>query len=359
MNKHKPVPNQRLSPRVTLDGAAGVVRKVFKNKSEFRRERRNRRHLAAQGCPFVPPIVLIDDAQETIYTRYCGAKPIAWTAELERRVDDWMQLLHTRYHMSWNPGPLKLPYKLGLEDVSLLEGQLYILNWSSSRWSILPTVTQSGAIQDPLVVAECKQYYDEQVEAAKAPDIVPGVYLNQPKQINPPSGNTSLTPSGVPMVPSFSPVQWLAADGTALTSKQMIARGAQRLQGGMHSKGVWLLPGRKVVEKRYGTGAARFNRMQMELKILTRLRNCDFVPKVIAFDPKERIVWMTYCGADAKESLQKRATVHRLLTILRDKYGVYRRENVGKRFQTLIKNVTQDGDKTYIIDFGSNNWAIK
>ena len=154
-------------------------------------------------------------------------------------------------------------------------------------------------------------------------------------------------------------VRWVDKQGKPLPDKTMEAFGAKKLTGGWHSESVWLLPDGKTVEKRYGDGDDRLERMRIEVKILERLKDCDFVPKLLDVDRKNRIVRMTYCGTKAEETIRLRKILHKLLKTLEDKYGVYRPTNVGKRFYQLQGNVTTDGNKFYIIDFGSDHWQIR
>ena len=156
-------------------------------------------------------------------------------------------------------------------------------------------------------------------------------------------------------------VRWVDKEGNPLPEKSMLHFGAKRLTGGWNSLSVWLLPDGKTVEKRYGPGVDRKERMEMEIKILERLKDCEFVPKLLDVDRKHRIVRMTYCGTKVKESLRLRKILNQLLRTLEDKYGVYRKSNVGRRFYQLVdvRNVTSDGNRIYIIDFGSDNWLMK
>lgn len=155
--------------------------------------------------------------------------------------------------------------------------------------------------------------------------------------------------------------RWVDAAGRPLSDERMAALGAKKLTGGWHSSAVWLLPG-NVVEKRYGTDAERAHRMEIEVDILTRLADCDFVPKLLDVDRVNKIVRMTYCGKKAPESNEMRKQLHRQMKVLEEKYGVYRKANVGKKMYMLgcNRNVTMDDTgKLFIIDFGSDNWHIK
>jgi len=156
-------------------------------------------------------------------------------------------------------------------------------------------------------------------------------------------------------------VRWVDKHGQPLTDRQMKRMGAQKLKGGLHASSVWLLPGNNVVEKRYGQGDQLKRLMDIEIKVLTHLKDCDFVPKLLDVDEENRIIRMTYCGHKVKESLELRKTLHRLLRVLEEKHGVYRRSNVGKRIYQLGTNLnaTTDGKRIYIVDFGSEEWRIK
>jgi len=159
--------------------------------------------------------------------------------------------------------------------------------------------------------------------------------------------------------------RWLTKHGHPLPDDQMIFNGAKKMTGGWqwHSNGVWVLPSVStknglMVEKR--CGAVRDERFEIEIKILTLLKDCPFVPKLLHVDKKNRILKLSYCGGAPTESIEKRLQLDRYLRILEEKYGVYRTENIGKKLYSVQNNnVTQEGDKLYIIDFGSKNWHIK
>jgi predicted Ser/Thr protein kinase len=163
--------------------------------------------------------------------------------------------------------------------------------------------------------------------------------------------------------------RWVDGQGNPLSDKQMEQYGAQRLRGGLHSQAVWLLPaqpdapkGAQIVEKRYGLAKNADGRFDIEVKILTKLKDCDFVPKLLDVDKKNRIVRMSYCGTKPKESLKLRKTIHQLLKTLEDKYGVYRKENLGKKHYQLGSdaNATTDGHKIFLIDFGNpRSWQLR
>lgn len=155
--------------------------------------------------------------------------------------------------------------------------------------------------------------------------------------------------------------RWVDLSGAPLSDERMESLGAKKLVGGWHSSAVWLLPG-DVVEKRYGNHAERVKRMEIEIQLLTRLADCDFVPKILDIDRSNKIIRMTYCGKPAVESVHLRTTVSTLMKTLEEKWGVYRKDNIGKKAYRLgcNRNVTiDDKGKIFIIDFGSDHWFVK
>jgi len=144
-----------------------------------------------------------------------------------------------------------------------------------------------------------------------------------------------------------------------MTDSQLKAAGGKRLHGGWHSDSVWLLPG-NIIQKKYGSGKTRLVRMEIEIKILGILKDCDFVPKIYETDLQERIVWMTYCGEKVPKTLESKTEIERLMKILDEKYGIYRVSGFsGKPVVVMIGNATKLGDRIFLIDFASLNWKIR
>lgn len=160
-------------------------------------------------------------------------------------------------------------------------------------------------------------------------------------------------------------VRWGDKNGKPLSEDVMIKLGARRLKGGIHAESVWLVPvggDKQIVEKRYGTNQDGRQRYDMEVKILTRLKDCDFVPKLLHADPEHAIIRMSYCGKRPKHSLELRKQCDKLLRTLETKYGLYRKANIGKKRYQLVTmgNLTVDKTgKLYLIDFASDHWLIK
>jgi predicted Ser/Thr protein kinase len=160
-------------------------------------------------------------------------------------------------------------------------------------------------------------------------------------------------------------VVWADKHGKPLSEDVMKQLGAKRLQGGIHAETVLLVPlggGKQVVEKRYGTDADGRERFEMEARILTRLKNCDFVPKLLHADKKNAIIRMSYCGTRPQQSHQLRKQCDKLLRTLEVRYGLYRKSNIGKKRYQLgtMGNLTVDHTgKLYLIDFASDHWHIK
>lgn len=120
-----------------------------------------------------------------------------------------------------------------------------------------------------------------------------------------------------------------------------------------------------TIEKKYDMRLPdAHSNFAIELKILKRLHNCRFVPKLLDYNKNTLSLKMTYCGPTLKVSTRQHdKAIHDRLYALDRLWGVYRPKNEGKKKLILSKidNATVDNTNgfIYLIDFGSDGWKIR
>jgi hypothetical protein len=156
--------------------------------------------------------------------------------------------------------------------------------------------------------------------------------------------------------------QWHDRYGRDLHASKMQAAGALALPRGWHTEEVWLLPG-GVVQKRFGARTdGRRDRFDREAAILARLADCEFVPRLLLADRTNLTLYTTYCGAPCHESRDRRAAVRDMLAQLERNFGVFRSDNVGKKFPGVPdSNILRDPVRGlhYLVGFGGPEWRTK
>lgn len=156
--------------------------------------------------------------------------------------------------------------------------------------------------------------------------------------------------------------RWVDRYGVDLPAQRMQADGATSLSRGWHTDDVWLLPG-GIVQKRLGTRTqGRVARLRREVEILLALAACPFVPKILHVDIKNATLYTTFCGKASCASADRRDKVRGFLRELDSVYGVYRTDNVGKRFPTVPdSNILRDeiSGAFFLVGFGGEEWRLK
>lgn len=124
--------------------------------------------------------------------------------------------------------------------------------------------------------------------------------------------------------------------------------------GGHQSQKVRLLEGSQVVAKHFDrlnpTHVAAY---ELELHNLARVRGCSFVPKLLAADPVELVIYTNFCGdRPSKYTKQMKADVKKKLAILRSHFKLGR--NFVSRPDGLPKlaNLTVLNGNVTLIDMG-------
>ena len=149
----------------------------------------------------------------------------------------------------------------------------------------------------------------------------------------------------------------------------------KKLTGGHHAEAVYLLAptkltdnGENVVRKHYKMNHKKSEKQfKRELKIMKHLTNkkCTFTPKLLSYNEKKGILWMSYCGENLIDSQENRKKVFDLNMKLKNEYQL-----IWKYFPSLqdflakkskhniIHNVTKKGDQIFLIDFGNSHWQL-
>lgn len=120
--------------------STGVVEKRYdprrpRHVSRFHKEVALLRHL--QGCPFVPTLVAVDADRLMFKVSYCGT-PAPDTPDTRAVIDKVLRAIERDFGVvrRQNLGkPKNNPHELGtLSNATVLNGQLYIVDWGSSQW---------------------------------------------------------------------------------------------------------------------------------------------------------------------------------------------------------------------------------
>jgi RIO-like serine/threonine protein kinase len=83
-----------------------------------------------------------------------------------------------------------------------------------------------------------------------------------------------------------------------------------------------------------------------EVRQLSRLADCPFVPKLLSVENDSLTIWMTYCGKPIKDRSRYSKTVKKYTDQLRNKWGLYHND-------LKTGNICVDeGGQLYFIDLG-------
>lgn len=129
-------------------------------------------------------------------------------------------------------------------------------------------------------------------------------------------------------------------------------RPVKAFSGGRQSKSVQLLEN-GLIAKQYDASKKHAEKMKAELKNLKRVETCDFVPKLIALDEKERILYLSNCGRRPKrytKSLVKE--VKKKVYILKHKYNMTRSFANGGGLPRLANVAVDTKGRVNLVDVG-------
>jgi hypothetical protein len=134
-------------------------------------------------------------------------------------------------------------------------------------------------------------------------------------------------------------------------------------KGGLGARrGAWRRSREKdfVVKKVYNVQKrVERKRFNLEIKHLTHLHACNFVPKLLANDSTKGEIYMTYCGKRTPDTYRNRARTQSLVERLYRKWGMTRYSWTRPRFHITLQNTaTSHKGKLFLLDFGSSHWRI-
>jgi hypothetical protein len=138
-------------------------------------------------------------------------------------------------------------------------------------------------------------------------------------------------------------------------------RSIRRFGGGRQSKEVCLLEGSKVVAKRFDRNDKKqVKAFHKEVRNFQHVKDCPFVPKLLAADPEQLVLYTDYCGerpAEYTKELKKQ--VREKVDRLRNKYHLTR--NFHSRADGLprLANVAIKNGQVKLIDMGPPFHPVK
>lgn len=108
-------------------------------------------------------------------------------------------------------------------------------------------------------------------------------------------------------------------------------------------------------------------RYTRELKVMARLADCPFVPKIVAVDtsdPKRPQIYMTDCGKSVanhtifREQRRYAKKIPKLMKRLEDEYGLVYLEHGKQTYKLPLRNATVLDGRLHIIDFNGDHWKF-
>jgi len=130
------------------------------------------------------------------------------------------------------------------------------------------------------------------------------------------------------------------------------------LQRGGKSKYVKLcetVDGTKIIKKAYDKKQQKqIFRFNKEVEFLTHLKNCPFVPKIIAIENENLVIYMSYVGKPI--NVNHKIKMQERMKSLHLDWNLMRHRKNQPNYNIYIGNATIMNDEIYIIDFGSPHY---
>jgi predicted Ser/Thr protein kinase len=132
----------------------GIVKKVYNRNNSLHIKRFNHELKIMQrlnGCDFVPQLLHADEKNTTLYMTHCGERPTGNEPFLHREVDKLMRRLETEYGLVRveNIGRKQYGYS-GIKNLTIRNGKLFIIDFGTGRWKILPPPTLYQPTNSPI-----------------------------------------------------------------------------------------------------------------------------------------------------------------------------------------------------------------
>jgi len=142
----------------------------------------------------------------------------------------------------------------------------------------------------------------------------------------------------------------------------------KQFNNGHNANSVHLLEG-NIIRKTYKNKKPYTQYFNKEIKVLTHLKDCKYVSKLINYNPNNLTLYVTYCGKKPKRTYDNLKKIRKVAKKLHKNFGVVRYYNdsdpriinKGSRVQYDIfvpnTGINEKGKITFF-DFGSHNWHI-
>lgn len=131
--------------------------------------------------------------------------------------------------------------------------------------------------------------------------------------------------------------------------------------GGRHNSEYVYLLENDIIKKKYSPeNPQHVDHFKREIKILTHLRKCPFVTKLLKVDHKNLIMYQTYCGPRPEKTRENAKKIQQRAHELHKKWGVVRRQgDSAPIYNIFFGNTGIKNGEIYFFDFGGNRWQIE
>ena len=128
-----------------------------------------------------------------------------------------------------------------------------------------------------------------------------------------------------------------------------------------------------VIKKKYNNRNKKdLAKFENEIKTLNKLRDCPFVPKILALDIEQLIIYMDNCGysldlLDPSIYKNKLHEINTKMRMLEEKWGLVKYKKITNHginnpytdSNNLCKNICLKDNRIFIVGFGSTSWKEK